>query len=106
MIYKKSPGTETKNTKNDIINILAAMCKDIAKAEPIEKKRLQNMLRHIGMVDDILHVLLKRLIFKEIQYRDLFQQSVDFFYNCCYDNSSCQKLLLPNLNFFLDMLNK
>mgnify|MGYP001579334742 CR=1 FL=1 len=47
------------------------------------------MLRHIGLVGDILNVLLKRLIYKEIAYRDLFQQSVDFFYYCCEDNTSC-----------------
>jgi len=64
------------------------------------------MLRHIGLLGDLLNVLLKRLIFKEIPYRDLFQQCIDFFYQCCYDNRSCQKILLPDLNFFLDMLNK
>jgi hypothetical protein len=106
MIYKKSPGTETKNTKSDIIHILAAMSKDIEKADVIEKKRLQNMLRHIGLVSDILNVLLKRLIYKELSYRDLFQTCVDFFYHCCYDNPSCQLIFLPELNFFLDMLNK
>ena len=40
MIYKKSPGTETKNTKNDIKNILSAMSEDIRIAKPIEKKRI------------------------------------------------------------------
>lgn len=89
MVYKKSPGTETKNTKNDIKNILSAMSKDIRSAEPIEKKRIQNMLRHIGMINDLLTVLLKQLIFKEIQYRDLFQHCIDFFYACCYENPSC-----------------
>ena len=89
MVYKKSPGTETKNTKNDIKNILSAMSKDIRKAEPIEKKRIQNMLRHIGLINDLLNVLLKQLIFKEIQYRDLFQHCIDFFYACCYENPSC-----------------
>jgi len=73
MIYKKSPGTETKNTKMDIINILAAMAKDIEKAEPIEQKRIQNMLRHIGLIGDMMNSLLKRLIFKDVQYRDLYQ---------------------------------
>jgi hypothetical protein len=89
MVYKKSPGTETKNTKNDIKNILSAMSKDISKAEPIEKKRIQNMLRHIGLINDLLNILLKQLIFKEIQYRDLFQYTIDFFYACCYENHSC-----------------
>ena len=73
MIYKKSPGTETMNTKMDIINILAAMAKDIEKAEPIEQKRIQNMLRHIGLIGDMMNSLLKRLIFKDVQYRDLYQ---------------------------------
>lgn len=66
MIYRKSPGSEAKNTKNDIINILDAMCKEMAKADELDKKRLQNMLRHIGLISDLINVLLKRLIYKEI----------------------------------------
>lgn len=64
------------------------------------------MTRHIGLLSDILNVLMKRLIYKELQYRDLFQACVDFFYQCCFDNPSCQKLLLPELTYFLDLLNK
>jgi len=30
------------------------------------------MLRHINIIDDLVSVLLKRLIFKEGDYRDLF----------------------------------
>lgn len=106
MIYKKSPGQETNNTKNDIGNILAAISKDVEKADTIEKKRLQHMLRHIGLVGDILNGLMKRLIYKELSYRDLFQTCVDFFYQCCFENPACQQLLLPELNYFLDLLNK
>lgn len=40
MIYKKSPGTETKNSKSDIVNILKAISFDIANADTVEKKRL------------------------------------------------------------------
>lgn len=101
MIYKKSPGTETKNSKLDIVNILKAISNDIAIANPVDKKRLQNMVRHIGLLSDILNVLLKRLIFKEHQYRDLFQACIDFFYQCCYDNPACQKMLLPELTYFI-----
>jgi len=72
MIYKKSPGTETKNSKSDIVNILKAISNDLANADVVLKKKLQNMTRHIGLFSDILNVLMKRLIFKELQYRDLF----------------------------------
>lgn len=40
MIYKKSPGTETKNSKSDIVNILKAISQDISVANVVEKKRL------------------------------------------------------------------
>ena len=30
------------------------------------------MLRHINLIDDLVNVLLKRLIFKELFYQDLF----------------------------------
>jgi len=80
MIYRKSPGTETKNTKNDIINIMDAMSKEIVKSDELDKKRLQNMLRHIGLISDLINVLLKRLIYKENQYKDLFIKCVEFLY--------------------------
>lgn len=30
------------------------------------------MIRHINLINDVVNVLLKRLIFKEIFYKDLF----------------------------------
>ena len=72
MIYKKSPGTETKNTKNDIINILDAMALELKNSDAIQLRRLQNMIRHINLINDVVNVLLKMLIFKEIFYKDLF----------------------------------
>ena len=66
MIYKKAPGTETKNTKLDIINILGAMTDDIKNSDVIEQKRIQGMLRHIGLIGDLINGLLKRLIFKDV----------------------------------------
>lgn len=106
MIYKKGASPETKNTRNDIINILTTMSKDLRKADELDRLKLQNMLRHIGMLSDILNTLMKKLIYKEIIYKDLNQTCIDFFFECCFDNASCQQLLLPELNFFLDILNK
>ena len=72
MIYKKSPSMETKNSKNDIINILQLMVVELQKADEIQLRKLQDMLRHINLIDDLVNVLLKRLIFKEEEYRELF----------------------------------
>ena len=72
MIYKKSSGTETKNTKSDIINILDAMIKELQNSGEVKLRRLQNMIRHINLMDDLVNVLLKRLIYKEFSYNDLF----------------------------------
>jgi hypothetical protein len=56
-------------------------------------------------MDDLVNVLLKRLIYKEFSYNDLFQKVVDFLFQCCVKNTNCQKQLLSELNFFLDMMN-
>ena len=72
MIYKKSPSMETKNTKNDIVNILKVMTKELIASDAIQLRKLQDMFRHINFIDDLLNVLLRRLIFKEQVYRDLF----------------------------------
>jgi hypothetical protein len=105
MVYNKSPGNETRNTKNDIINILDGLAQELQRAEMIQLKKLQNMIRHINLINDVVNVLLKRLIFKEIFYKDLFQTVIDFLFALCYSNVSCQKFLLPELNFFLDLIN-
>ena len=47
------------------------------------------MIRHINLIDDLVNVLLKRLIFKELQYQDLFQTVVDFLFVICYQNANC-----------------
>ena len=49
---------------------------------------------------------MKKLVSKEFYYKDLFQSIIDFFYQMCLNNPSCQKILLPNLNYFLDMMNQ
>lgn len=72
MVYNKSPSLETKNTKVDIINILFSMKTELQSSDEIRLKKLQNMLRHINLIDDLVNVLLKRLIFKELVYQDLF----------------------------------
>ena len=63
------------------------------------------MIRHINLIDDLLNVLLKRLIFKEFYYKELFQTVVNFFFQCCYNNPNCQNYMLKDLNFFLDLMN-
>ena len=35
MIYKKSPSMETKNTKNDIINILQTIINTLEQCDPL-----------------------------------------------------------------------
>jgi len=105
MIYKKSPSMETKNTKNDIINILQTIINTLDESDPVQNRKLQNMLRHINIIDDLVNSLLRRLIFKEFYYKDLFQQVIHFLFNLAYQNPNCQKHLLPDLNFFLDMMN-
>jgi hypothetical protein len=47
-------------------------------------RKLQNMLKHINLIDDLLNVLLKRLIYKEYSYRDLYQTVVDFFFQMSF----------------------
>lgn len=80
MVYKKSPSVETNNTKKDIISILKQMCLEMHVADDVGLRKLQNMIRHIGMINDLVNVLLKRLVFKELSYRDLFQAVVDFLF--------------------------
>lgn len=54
----------------------------------------------------LLENTLKKLVSKEFYYKDLFQSIIDLFYQMCLNNPSCQKILLPNLNYFLDMMNQ
>ena len=63
------------------------------------------MLRHINIIDDLVNVLLRRLIFKENYYKELFQQVVQFLFTITHENPNCQRHLLPDLNFFLDLMN-
>jgi hypothetical protein len=35
MVYNKSPGNETRNTKNDIINILEGISSELQKTESV-----------------------------------------------------------------------
>lgn len=64
------------------------------------------MLYHIGLTEDLQDKLLKRLASKKSFYKDLFQKIVDFIYRSCHKNSHCQRSLLPDMNFYLEMLNK
>lgn len=48
---------------------------------------------------------MKQLVNKEVYYKELFQVSIDFFHQVCLNNSNVQEILLPNLNYFLDLMN-
>jgi len=62
-------------------------------------------MRHGHVIDILLNKTLKALTGKEFFYRDLFQMTIDFFYQLCLNNPNCQNMLLPDLNYFLDMMN-
>lgn len=49
---------------------------------------------------------MKKLEQRQFYYKDLFQTIIDFFHQSCLDNPSVQKILLPDLNYFLDMMNQ
>ena len=38
----------------------------------VELRKFQNIIRHINIIYDLVNVLLKRLIYKELYYNDLF----------------------------------
>jgi hypothetical protein len=42
------------------------------------------------LIEALLNRTLKRLAGKEYYYRALFQATVDFFYDLCLNNPSCQ----------------
>jgi hypothetical protein len=97
---------ETKSAKDEIMEIISYFIDVLSKATTdVEIRRLQNMIRHINLIDDLLNVILKRLIYKELYYNDLFQKIVDLLFLICQTNPNIQKTLLPDMNFFLDLMN-
>jgi hypothetical protein len=72
MIYQKQPNLDTKTTKEEVMEILNYFMDQLKKANDVELRRMQNMIRHINIIDDLVNVLLKRLIYKELYYNDLF----------------------------------
>lgn len=64
------------------------------------------MIRHINLIEDLMNSLLKRLVEKMFYYRDLFQAIVDFLLTVCTSNPGCQKIMLADINFFVDMINQ
>lgn len=56
------------------------MCYEMRKTDIVGLRKLQNMIRHIGMINDLVNILLKRLVFKDLSYRPLFQTVVDFLF--------------------------
>ena len=95
---------DTKEIKNDIMVLISEMGSDIVSFDIVKKRGFQNMIRHIGMIDQLKSLMLK-LEDKMFFYRDLYQCIIEFFTIVCDNNPMVQGYLLKDLNFFVDMIN-
>ena len=82
--------TQTKSTAERIVQVLRQLASELRSQDPLARRRLQNLLRHGHLIDRLLTGTLKRLAGKEQFLRELFQATVDFFYELCLNNPSCQ----------------
>ena len=106
MLFNRQPTMGTKKVKEDIMEILQYFQDALVKApNDVEQRKVQNIIRHINIIDDLVNVLLKRLIYKELYYNDLFQKIIDLLFLTCQTNPNIQRALMPEINFFLDMMN-
>ena len=95
---------ESKNIKNEIKKIVNQLTNEIRSFDIVKKRKFQNMVRHIDLIDQLITLMMK-LKDKMFYYRDLFQEIVDFMLECCVNNPIVQKHLLKDLSFFVDMIN-
>jgi hypothetical protein len=72
LFYKKGPGTENAKMRSDIINFLRHLTGKLLERDDEALQRLQNIFSESGFLADIVINLLKRLIYKEASYKDLF----------------------------------
>ena len=100
------PQMQTKALKDKVVNLIQEMTNDMKRVEPLTLRRVQNLVRQSGLIDMLLNGTLKQLENKEFYYKDLFQTIIDFFHQSCLNNPNVQSILLPNLNYFLDMMNQ
>jgi hypothetical protein len=105
MVNQKSPALDTWNTCNDLICLLAQTIEKLYSVDPVMLRKLQNILKHIGISETLLNVLMKELIYNEFQHRILYQKVVDFLFILCYQNTTCQQHLMPHLNLLLELMN-
>lgn len=99
------PHINARGAKDKIVAILNTLIQQMKDTDPLTRRRLQNLQRHAGLIQDLLENTLKLLVNKEFYYRDLFQCTINYLYQMCVNNPSCQKMLLPDLDYFLDMMN-
>lgn len=105
--YKSMIGSDgkTQENKEKIISILNMLKGDLKSLDPLSKRRLQNLLKNANIIDELLENTLQKMAGKEMLHRDIFQATIDFFLELCHNNPNCQNLLLPHLNYFLDLMN-
>lgn len=80
MIFNKQPNMDTKIAKEEVMEIINYFIDSLDKANDVELRRIQNMLKHMNIIEDLVNSLMKRLIYKELYYNDLFQRVVDLMY--------------------------
>lgn len=73
MLFNRQPSMATKQAKDDVMEILQYFMDQLTKAaNDVELRKVQNILRHLNVIDDLVNVMLKRLIYKEFYYNDMF----------------------------------
>ena len=89
MLFNRQPSMQTKKAKDEVMEILTYFHETLAKAaNDVELRKVQNIIRHLNIIDDLVNVLLKRLIYKELYYNDLFQKIIDLLFHVCFMNPS------------------
>lgn len=77
-----SAPAELKDFIQNIKNIVIELSNDISSFDDVKKRKFQNMIRHIGLIE-LLNNLMVKLQSKMFYYRELYQIIIDFFYIVC-----------------------
>jgi hypothetical protein len=76
---------DTVENKKAIMKIISELGNDIKGFDIVKKRGFQNMIRHIGLIEQ-LNQLMVKLKDKMFYYRDLYQEIIDFLYIVCFNN--------------------
>ena len=104
LIFKVGSGVEIQTLLTDAISITNKLSFKLIMVEGTERRKIQNIMKQVDIVDIVINKLMKRLYYDSRYYKKLYSSVFNMLYEYSYRNPNTQLTLKPHLSYLQMMM--